>query len=235
MAEKLLKGSFGRWHLNNLRILGRLEEMEKVPDRLERKLNRMLVAVCFLPALAFLAGSRAVLPLLPGLYLAFRDEYRTGRAAARRMQDFRMQFPRLVSNYLIFLEAGYPVETALRRSCETGEPNLIKETILEAFREIDHGGNRYDAFAGVVFRVREPNLSKMLFLTNQGIRLGEGQMLRSLQMLADSCWKTQMDEMRIHSEKASAKMVFPMMLIFLGISILAMAPGLITIFGTGGI
>ncbi len=220
---------YGRWVQANRRVLFPEGCQHSLEEHCEKQMCRLglLLAGSALGAVAI--REKAVLILLAGLLYVFREDVRNHQNARKTLAAYRREFPRLVSNYIVFLEAGYPVETALRRAAEMGADNDIKAALRQAFRDIDHGTPRNEALGRIVRRIREPNLSKLVFLTLQGISLGEGQMARSLELLAQNCWKSRMDEMRIRSERASAKMVFPMMLIFVGISLLTLTPGLIAL------
>lgn len=173
-------------------------------------------------------GALAAVPAAAGLLA--RPDLRLRRRDRARTAAFRRSFPGFVSSCVILLEAGYSMERALRRSAGLGAPDPVKEMVADAFGEIDRGIPREEAFRRLVRRCREPHMSRLVFLASQGIRMGEEQVAQSLLLLAQSCWQERMDRLRREAERASAKMVFPMMLIFLAISILAMAPGLIALF-----
>jgi len=229
----MVRSRYGSQLRYNARILQGDIEWEGVEKHCLRTFNRLMVVSGISLWFIVLFGSKALIIPVAGLWWVFRDDLRWSAKAKERLWFFRKDFPRFISNYIIFLEAGYPVETALRRTCETGASNQIKEAVGNAFREIDNGAGRSEALGKIVEQIREPNLSKMIFLTIQGIQLGKGQMIRSLQLLSGSCWKNQLDEMKIRSEKASAKMVFPMMLIFVGISVLTLTPGILSLLQVG--
>ena len=78
-------------------------------------------------------------------------------------------------------------------------------------------------------KAKDPYVSKLIFISEQGMRIGKRQVMGALESLSARCWREQIDQIREESAKASSKMVFPMVLMFVSIAILALAPGLIAL------
>jgi tight adherence protein C len=190
----------------------------------------MITALCI--CLAFLIREKAILLFIVLSYGNMREELSLYKRAKNLTRAYRRAFPIYISNLIIFLEAGYSMEMALRKSADIGSENPLKELFKTAFQEIDNGEQREKAFRSMVTRARDSYVSKLIFITEQGMRIGKRQVMPGMEALSTRCWQEQMDLIREDSAKASSKMVFPMIMMFISIAILALAPGIITLSAT---
>ncbi len=229
-ALKLQQSAYGRFYLRAQEMLDNNEKMLSfMPDHVCLLQRQSLILL--LGLLGYLwCKEKIFLFVFLATFLHLRPLLVLRRNEKALSRSMHHAFPLYISNLIIFLEAGYPMETALRHSATMGNKNHLKTLFLEAFQAIDNGEKREVAWQNIVRRAKDPYVSKLIFVAEQGMRIGKRQVMGSLTMLSAQCWKEQLDDMQKDSARASAKMVFPMMIMFFAVAILAMAPGLITLF-----
>lgn len=227
--KRISTSRYGRAHQQAEVMLGVESDQVDFESYLRKKLGLQLAATLLCIALAMLIREKVVLIFLGLTYVNLREELSLYKRARKLTRSYRRAFPVYISNLIIFLEAGYSMEMALRKSAEIGTENPLKVLVRGAFQEIDNGEQREKAFRNMAAKAREAYISKLIFIAEQGMRIGKRQVMPGLEALSTRCWREQLDQIREDSAKASSKMVFPMILMFIAIAILALAPGIITL------
>ncbi|QRN85066.1 type II secretion system F family protein [Clostridia bacterium] len=220
---------FGRFHQQAKIKLGLESDQASFEEYIEKKIRVQLLIVLIGFGLAFLIKEKSIFLLMVMSYFNLKEELSLYKSAKKLTRAYRRAFPVYISNLIIFLEAGYSMEMALRKSAEIGANNPLKELFRKAFKEIDNGEQRDKAFRDMVAKAKDSYISKLIFMAEQGMRIGKRQVMPGLEALSSKCWREQMDLIREDSAKASSKMVFPMIMMFISIAILALAPGIITL------
>lgn len=156
---------------------------------------------------------------------AYRDLHQQLVARRRRIQ---LELPKVINQFLLFVNAGESVQSALIRCAEKGEPDhpLSKELNYitlqlknnQSFQKTLEQFNRNCGVQEVSFFVNT-------LLMNY--RRGGEQLSASLRMLSNQLWHEQKTIVKTMGEEASAKLVFPMILIFLAILVIIGAPAVL--------
>jgi len=102
--------------------------------------------------------------------------------------------------------------------------SLIKASL----DKINLGFNRRDAFFEVILGTRERELIKIVNFFIQFYLVG-GNGNSYLTRLAEDAWKLKRETIKQLAEEGSAKMVIPMMMIFIGVSLLVLIPSVVSI------
>lgn len=220
---------FGRFHQEAKIKLGLESDLASFEKYIEKKVRFQLLIVLFSFGSCFLIKEKSIFLFIVLSYFNMKEEISLYKSAKQLTRAYRRAFPVYISNLIIFLEAGYSMEMALRKSAEIGTKNPLKDLVRKAFKEIDNGEQREKAFQDMVAKAKDSYISKLIFIAEQGMRIGKRQVMPSLEALSSKCWREQMDLIREDSAKASSKMVFPMIMMFISIAILALAPGIITL------
>lgn len=230
LLDRLQHSPYGRFY----RQLAQMDQ--EIFDELafKRACQKKLVGLLFsllVGGLVFVFSPQlALLILVCLIFLLLRKDLAHFKRMKKMKAEVSRAFVGYINNIIIFLEAGYGMEKALEESARLGRDNRLKRLINMAFVHISHGRDREESLKEVVVMAQNPYVSKLIFVADQGMRIGKKQVMSSLALLSEKCMREELDAMQEEAAKASSKMVFPMMLIFVAIAILAMAPGLITLF-----
>lgn len=227
--KRVRTSRYGRFHQQAEVMLGLEADQASFERYILKKVRFQLFGTLLCVGLALLLREKAILLFIALSYGNLREELSLYKRAKDLTRAYRRAFPIYISNLIIFLEAGYSMEMALRKSAEIGSRNPLKELFKTAFQEIDNGEQREKAFRNMATRARDSYVSKLIFIAEQGMRIGKRQVMPGMEALSTRCWREQMDLIREDSAKASSKMVFPMIMMFISIAILALAPGIITL------
>lgn len=219
------------------RFRRQLAQMDNIPfdedafqKRCMRKAMLFLLGLVLLTIVFFLSRELSLLGLVVVLFFFGRQDLQDKKKMQRMKKETSRAFPGYINNIIIFLQAGYGMEKALEQAAKIGNENRLKDLIKMAFVQISNGNDREASLKKVVLMAQNAYVSKLIFVADQGMRIGKKQVMSSLLLLSEKCMRQELDQMKEDAAKASSKMVFPMMLIFVAIALLALAPGLITLF-----
>ena len=105
----------------------------------------------------------------------------------------------------------------------TGESSLYKE-MQRAVDEMNNGVSEIDAMFNFGSRCIIPEIKKFTSTIVQGMVKGNSELTAMLQEQSKEVWAMKKQNVRRQGEKASAKLLFPMMLMFVGILVMVIIP-----------
>lgn len=180
--------------------------------------------------LAGLAAGGA-LPLI-GLALAYwgyRSHYlRMTKEIRRWKTDFYKRYPGFLNDLKMYLQSGLTLENSLALYFEKGTDCHYLDLLRRSITNIRFGKSRKEAFLEVINQTRERELIHLINYFIQHVQLGTEDS-GYLNHLSDDAWKLKKETVRKLAEEGSAKMVLPMMLIFVGLTILILVPSVFSL------
>ncbi len=145
----------------------------------------------------------------------------------RRVEFFK-EYPGFLNSLMLYLEAGLTLEKALSVYFVADNYGYYLSLIKSSLDKINLGYNRKDAFFEVILGTRERELIKIVNFFIQFYLVG-GDGNSYLTKLAEDAWKLKRETIKQLAEEGSAKMVLPMMIIFIGVSLLVLIPSIFSI------
>lgn len=153
----------------------------------------------------------------------------------KRNEQLLSDYPDLISKINLLINTGLTINSSLRRivndyeHSEFANDRYLYKELKMCISQIDNGISESTAYFYLGRRIGLPCYIKFCSLLEQNLKKGT----KELRLLLDSEVRLANDEKRRNIkkkyEKASTKLLFPMMLIFLSILILIMIPAFLNI------
>ena len=117
------------------------------------------------------------------------SDYELHKKVENRGREMKIDYPTLVSKFVLFLGAGLSVrnvfrklgEDYLKQRGEGGEKRYVYEEILLVCHELDSGISEASAYAHFGARCRSRQYTKFCSLLSQNLKKGNAALLTALQ------------------------------------------------------
>lgn len=164
--------------------------------------------------------------LISGLLAAFLVvyvEYDKSNKVQKRREKINREFPHIISQMALLINAGMPLREALKVTAQKEERVLCQE-IKVLTDDMSNGIPDYEALSAFADRCGTDNARKFASLVNQNIRKGSSELAVSLMELSGEVWRNRVSTVKEEGEKASAKLMIPILIIFIGILVMVVVP-----------
>ena len=141
----------------------------------------------------------------------------------KRSEEMMADFSDVVSKLALLTNAGMIMREAWEEVAYTGETALYKE-MQKAVDEMNNGIAEIDAMFNFGTRCIIPEIKKFTSTIVQGISKGNSELVPMLQTQSKEVWNMKKQHVRRQGEKASSKLLIPMMIMFVGILIMVIVP-----------
>lgn len=182
----------------------------------------------FLPLgilLSVIAGDTAILLLVAALtiFLAVYIEYNKTNKITKRQEEITRDFPHILSQMALLVNAGMPLREVLETSAK-GRDGILAVEMKNLTDDIKNGIPEYEALRSFADRCGTDEVRKLSTLIIQNIRKGSSELAQILLELSGQIWRDRVSHVKEQGEKASAKLLIPIMIIFIGILMMIMVP-----------
>ena len=141
----------------------------------------------------------------------------------KRSEELLLDFSNVVSKLALLTNAGMILREAWEEVAYTGETTLYKE-MQTTVNEMKNGVSEIDAMFNFGSRCIIPEIKKFTSTIVQGMVKGNSDLIIMLQEQSKEVWALKKQNVRRQGEKASSKLMIPMMLMFVGILIMVIVP-----------
>lgn len=173
------------------------------------------------PAAAAVYGA-ASLALV--LYMADRGLY---EQVEKRKRQMLLDLPGILNTLVLLLEAGLPLLNALRKTVtEQGSQRPLQIELARVIAEINSGKSIQKSFEDLARRCRMPEITRFVSIIILNLHRGNDDLSTACMNLAHESWIKRKELVKRLGEEAATKLVFPMVMIFLAIGIIVLAPAL---------
>lgn len=150
-------------------------------------------------------------------------EYDQVSKVNKRHEVIQKEFPHIVSQMALLVNAGMPLREVITISAQKGEGVLYLElqTLAE---DMQNGIPDYEALDRFAARCGVDSVRKFSSLIIQNIKKGNSELAASLMDLSSEIWRNRVSMVKEQGEKASTKLMVPIMIIFIGILIMVIVP-----------
>lgn len=160
--------------------------------------------------------------LLIALILWYLEETIKDKVNVRRDELIRT-YPQMLSKLLLLVKSGMPIREAWESVALDNEGLLYKEMKLTV-EELANGMIEIEAYKAFGERCNIKQIKKFSSLMIQNLQKGSAEVADFLRDMSKEAWEEKKNFVKRKGETASAKLVFPIGLIFVGILIIIIVP-----------
>lgn len=147
----------------------------------------------------------------------------------RRKTAILVDLPELINTLAILLTAGLPLTAAVQRYALNGR---IQRPLYQELRlliaEINAGRPAHQAYEDLAQRCKVPEITRFVSAVLQNLNRGNADLVHVLRVLSQEAWTKRKDMAKKQGEEASSKLVFPMVIVFLAVAIIVLAPAMLS-------
>lgn len=167
--------------------------------------------------LVLVVGTLIVLTLSYSVYDKPRSE------VAKRREAISRQIPNVVSKLALLVSSGMIMNQAWRQTALSGE-GVIYTEMLRTADELDNLVSPEAAFTGFITRCNTKETSKLASAILQNIAKGNAEIAYLLRDLAREAWLERRHLAKREAEKAGARLIIPVMMLFAVIMLMILVP-----------
>lgn len=163
------------------------------------------------------------------LYLPDRD---LNERLKKRRREIQIDFPDFINRLTLLINAGLTVPRAWEKiSADTRRDRPLYREIEKVVADIRAGKPEIKAYEDFAKRCRSREVTRVISIIIQNMKKGNSELVSILRVMANECWESRKNIARKLGEEASTKMVFPLMLMFGAILIIAATPAVLALQG----
>lgn len=133
------------------------------------------------------------------------------------------EFPTIVSTIALLVNAGMVLREAWDIVAYSGETEMHAQ-MQKVSEDRNNGISESDALSAMSRRCATPEISKFISMVIQGLDKGSSDLAYTLREQSDEMWELKQQKLLQEGEKASGKLLIPIMVMFIGILIMIMMP-----------
>lgn len=147
----------------------------------------------------------------------------TSEKIIKRSEEMLRDFSNVISKLALLTNAGMIMRDAWEDVAFTGNSVLYQEMQL-AVQQMNTGKSLVDALYEFGVRCVIPEIKKFTSTIVQGIKKGNEDLAQMLQDQSKEVWAMKKQNVRRQGEKASSKLLMPMMMMLVGILVMVIIP-----------
>lgn len=140
-----------------------------------------------------------------------------------RSDEMLSEFSDVVSKLALLTNSGMIMREAWELVSENGDTELYKE-MKKSVEEMHNGTSEADALYRFGNRCIIPEIKKFTSTIIQGMEKGNSELSAMLQGQSAEVWRIKRQLVKRQGEQAASKLLFPMLLMFLGILVIVIIP-----------
>lgn len=206
-------------------LFGKKESRKIAIYDLAAEISYVMVFLPIILLLTVIAGDTFV--LLIGLavivFLIVYMEYDKVNKLTKRHETIDREFPHMVSQMALLVNAGMPLREALVKSSAKSS-GILSEEMKVLVNDMENGIPDYVALDQFAARCGVECVRKFSSLVSQNIKKGSSELADSLLALSSEIWRNRVSAVRMEGEKASTRLLIPILIIFAGILMMVVVP-----------
>lgn len=148
----------------------------------------------------------------------------TSKKIRMRSQEMLSDFCEVVSKLALLTNAGMILHEAWEFVADSGGDGTIYKEMRVARDDMNNGLADIEAIRRFGNRCIIPEIRKFTSTLIQGMVKGNDELVITLQNQSSEVWNAKKQDVRRQGEKASSKLLIPMLLMFVGILIMVIVP-----------
>jgi tight adherence protein C len=191
-----------------------------------------IVIALFFGAVSNSGAGFLVFTPVSGLILFFLADKNLDERAKKRKLQFMMDFPVFISKLTLLMNAGMHLRQALERiytdSAQKSPFYVELGTVLDDFASGLGEGQAWQDFSE---RCKVKEISSFASMIMQNSKIGGRQLVDELKKMTYETWEMRKNAAKQMGETASAKLIFPLMLMFLAVLLIVITPAIMQFSG----
>lgn len=233
-TERVLLGQYNPYNrdlrnkIYNLFGQHRIDEFVKL--HLVQKVVLLMTVLAFISFLSLVAETSDSL-LAFGLVLGILSWYWVDKNLDYRMtskkREILIDLPGFINRLTLLVNAGLNFNRAVEKilADNVGRSGLYRELGIVA-TEVKAGKPVNRAYEDFALRCGIPEITRFVSAVMQNLNRGGSDLVYVLKMIAQEAWEKRKDVARKQGEEASSKLIFPMVMIFLAVALIVLAPAM---------
>lgn len=160
--------------------------------------------------------------IVAALLIWYLNEAFKDKLSARR-EELLAEFPQVLSKITLLVNSGMMLRNAWNKVANDGKGILYQE-MAATTAEMQNGIPEVAAYQNFADRCGLKEMRKFSSMVTQSLAKGSGDLTYFLKDMSDELWEMKKNMVKRKSEQANSKLLAPIVVIFLGILIMIMAP-----------
>jgi tight adherence protein C len=206
-------------HQKLVQIYGTKNAFETTKMYFAQLISMSLLLLVVFSGLALLGGDGSLfyLGLLLAVMMPFLLYRQLDEKIKERQEHLIMEFPEFVNKMVLLVNAGETVPNAIIK-CVQQKKNADKSELYKELKDVVHKLENGEPFPGVMEQfskkcgIQEASIFTTTVLLNY--RRGGNEFVTAVRKLSQDLWEKRKAVAKIRGEKASTKLVFPLVIIF---------------------
>lgn len=156
-------------------------------------------------------------------FLVIYVEYDKNNKLQKRHAQILREFPHMLSQMALLVNAGMPLREALVTTSQK-ENGILSEEMRTLSDDMANGIPEYEAFSSFADRCGVDSVRKFSSLITQNVKKGSSELAAALMELSNEVWRNRVSSVKEEGEKASTKLLVPILIIFIGIIMMVVVP-----------
>lgn len=145
-----------------------------------------------------------------------------------RERLIKREFPKIIDQTIILLEAGYSMAMIWRHfSRELEENNSVSKELKKLADSFAAGKGEEELYKEMIKILNSKIVVKFCNLCIQSLKKGSVDLVTGLQEISTESWQERKWDAVKLGEEASGKMIIPLMFVFVGVLIIVMVPAIL--------
>lgn len=181
----------------------------------------MLLLACFSGTDSILIMFALGIVLGVTIYYYFAQQSLT--TIRKLSKKYISEFPSIVSTIALLVNAGMVLREAWDIVAASGTTEMHQQ-MQKVTEDRNNGISEADALSAMSRRCATPEISKFISMVIQGLEKGSADLAYTLKDQSDEMWELKQQKLLQEGEKASGKLLIPIMVMFVGILVMIMMP-----------
>jgi tight adherence protein C len=164
-----------------------------------------------------------VIALLIGLALVFYLDLDIDSKLKKKKEDMMQEFPHVLSKMALLVNAGLPIRDTFYKIAENKSGNIYDE-IHVMLNEMANGIPERKALSNLSERCGISEIRKFTSMLAQNLQKGSADTAQGLIEMSNDIWRNRTSHVRELGEKASTKLLIPIVIIFAGVLVMVLVP-----------
>lgn len=146
-----------------------------------------------------------------------------------RNRKILIELPDFINKVALLVNAGLTFNAAVNKIVtERADAGPLYKELSLVIMEINNGNGIKKSYEEFAMRCRIPEVTRFVSAILQNINRGGSDFVAALRLIAQETWEKRKDIAKKQGEEASSKLVFPMVMIFIAVAIIVLAPAVMT-------
>lgn len=235
LSDRLIYGRFNSYERNQGSRLAELYGIRGIKYRLRlhlaRKTANLALSILIATLIAIFMDKLDISYMVFAAAMCILAFYYPDRVLSegikKRNFSIQYEFPDFLNKLVLLVNAGMTVHRAWEKIVQDRkEMTPLYKELNTTYLEIKNGKPEIVAYEDFARRCRVKEITRFIAAIIQNMRKGNSELVTLLKLQSNECWQQRKNMARRLGEEASTKLVFPLIIMFVGILIIVILPAI---------